>query len=105
MNKTPDPIQAFRQPMVTAIALILGFGIGFLADWLTDVDFRIDDSADVILIFGMTISSLVLIIALFRILKMDYPREQVQKYYNRTLWFFIIGLSILFLCLTLCFMV
>ena len=105
MDKRPDPIQAYRQPMVTAIALILGFGIGFLADWLTDVDFAIDEEADLILILGMAISSLILIIALFRILKMDYPREQVQTYYNRTLLLFIIGLGILFLCLTVCFMI
>ncbi len=105
MQNEKDPIQRFRQPLVTAIALILGFSIGFLADWVTEEDLVIRDKSDVILLIGMIVSSIFLIASLLRILKLDYPKEEVLKYYNHTLLLFTVGLVCLFFFLILSFLI
>lgn len=105
MNDSKDPLQSFRQPLVTAIALILGFSVGFLADWVTEVDFEVKDSADGILLGGMILSSIFLSLSLFGILKMDYPKDEAIKYYNQILLLFALGIGSLFFSLTLSFLV
>jgi len=105
MNDEKDSIQRFRQPMVTAIALILGFSIGFLADWVSEEELEIRDKSDVVLLIGMIVSSIFLIASLLRILKIDYPKEEVLKYYNNTLLMFTVGLIVLFFFLVLSFLI
>jgi len=75
MNNEQCPIQQFRQPLVIAIALILCFSLGFLADWVTQEDFEIIDKADAVLLIGIIISSILLIVSLLRILKIYSKRR------------------------------
>ena len=99
MEGTKDPIQPYRQPMVTAIALILGFSVGFLADWATEEGYIIKEPADFVLLIGMTISTIALTWALLRILNMNYPRDRAVSYYADTKNIFVLGIAILFLCI------
>jgi len=100
---TLDPLQPFRQPLVTAIGLVLGFSLGFLADWVTDPDFAITDNADYFIILSFAIVCISMIMSLYRILKIDYPKEHFKKYYSRTLRIFIFGLGLGFTCLAFSF--
>lgn len=90
-----DNLKEFRQPMVTAIGIILGFVMGFSADWATET---VDEStkADYFVGLGLAIGVLLLIVALFRILNANYPKENAQAYYQKTLYLFIIGLLLSF---------
>lgn len=91
-----DNLKEFRQPMVTAIGIILGFVMGFSADWATEA---VDESthADYLVGVGLAIGVLLLITALFRILNANYPKENANAYYQRTLYIFITGLGLSFL--------
>ncbi|MFK7983442.1 MAG: hypothetical protein AB8G86_25900 [Saprospiraceae bacterium] len=91
-----DNLKEFRQPMVTAIGIILGFVMGFSADWATET---VDKStnADYFVGLGLAIGVLLLITALFRILNANYPKENANVYYQRTLYIFITGLGLSFL--------
>ena len=82
--------------MVTATGIILGFMLNFLAGWV-----RFDTQRG-LLIAGITGLCMVsgtalLVLVLFRILAHDYPREDAERYYNRTLWCFITGICLAFL--------
>jgi len=46
---------------------------------------------------GLAIGVLLLITALFRILNANYPKENANAYYQRTLYIFITGLGLSFL--------
>ena len=85
-----DKIQAFRQPLVTATGILLGFILNFMSSWVkSDVPFG-DVLAGVVGICMLTGISC-LIAVLYRILRMDYPREQGEQYYRRTLSVFVVG--------------
>ena len=60
-----DNLKEFRQPMVTAIGIILGFVMSFSADWATET---VDEStnADYFVGLGLAIGVFLLITALFR---------------------------------------
>ena len=90
-----EPIQNFRQPMVTAIGIILGFVLGFSGKWATE---PVSETSmnDVLVGIGLFLSILFLIIAMFRILNSNYPSENIKTYYQKTLLFFIFGLSFAF---------
>lgn len=91
-----DNIQHYRSPLVTAIGIILGFVLGFTATWATQPVSETDWS-DILIGIGLMASVIFQIIALYRILNNGYPKENVAKYYQKTLRYFIIGLSIAFL--------
>lgn len=91
-----DKIQAYRQPMVTATGIMLGFVLNFAAGWVKTETQMPDSWAYGV---GMCILSgiVALIITLYRILKMDYPRETANLYYQKTLRIFIVGVSMAFI--------
>lgn len=91
-----DKIQAFRQPMVTATGIILGFILNFAATFV-----KSDSQMSTLLAYAITLcivaGVICLILALNRVLRMDYKREQAEKYYNLTLTYFIFGVSVSFI--------
>lgn len=95
-NRTEEPIQNYRQPMVTAIGIILGFVLGFIGKWATEpVDKTV--VSDYIVAIGLIISVMLLLVALYRILSNNYPTQKVSDYYKKTLKLFIVGISVAFL--------
>jgi uncharacterized membrane protein YiaA len=91
-----DKIQAFRQPMVTATGIILGFVLNFVATWVK-TDSLMGDGLAYLIGICVLAGSACLILVLFRVLNMDYPREQARQYYHRTLALFIAGITLAFL--------
>lgn len=87
-----DTIQNYRQPMVTAIGIILGFVLGFVGKWSTEPVSETTIS-DYFVIIGLLMSIILLITALYRILNNDFPKDNVAIYYKKTLQIFIFGLS------------
>ncbi len=90
-----DKIQAFRQPMVTATGIILGFILSFATSFVK-TDNHYSDLLAYIIWFCILIGIGSLINVLSRILRMNYPRDRGERYYNRTLQYFIFGVSIAF---------
>lgn len=91
----PDPLSSYRQPLVTATGLLLGFTLGFAATWVqTDNPF----GAIQALLVGASVmvGTIAMIATLFRILRHDYPRDDAGAYYQRTLKLFILGICITF---------
>jgi len=91
-----DKIQAFRQPLVTATGIILGFILNFASTFV-----KTESTLNEIIAYSIGISLLVgiicLIIVLSRALNMRYPKENGEKYYQKTLNYFLFGVSISFI--------
>jgi len=90
-----DKLQSFRQPMVTATGIILGFILNFAASFV-----KAESSLSTVVAYIVAICILLgiicLIIVLSRILNAQYPRQAAEKYYQTTLHYFIFGVSISF---------
>ena len=89
-----DKVQPYRQPMVTASGIFLGFMLEFTSEW-TRQTFSIQKLRDVVFAIAIIASLALLLLTLFRILKMSYP-DNPEKFYRKTLLFFLIGISIPF---------
>jgi hypothetical protein len=81
--------------MVTATGLLLGFTLGFAATWVqTDNPLG---TVQAFVVGGCILTGTIAMIAtLFRILDNDYPREEADAYYARTLRLFIFGICVTF---------
>jgi hypothetical protein len=90
-----DKIHTYRQPLVTATGIILGFILSFASTFVKTDSGLSDFTAYII---GACIFSgiVCLIVVLGRVLKMNYPKEKAEKYYQKTLVIFLFGLSISF---------
>lgn len=88
----PGRIQYYRQPIVTATGIILGFILDYSTRWL-NAAFREDPIHDLIISITLVVSITSLLTVLYRILRMDYPRENEHAYYSKTLRLFIIGIG------------
>jgi ABC-type antimicrobial peptide transport system permease subunit len=91
-----ENIQSYRSSLVTAIGIILGFVLGFSATWATQPATE-SDWSDYLIGIGLFISIVLQIIALYRILDNEYPKESAGIYYKKTLKIFILGLIMAFL--------
>jgi hypothetical protein len=91
-----NQIQNYRQPMVTATGILLGFILNFAVLWV-QYPSTLNRLRDVVALFTLTISVILLLIVMFRILNMRYPRHKTEAYYQKTLWIFISGLCTIFL--------
>lgn len=81
--------------MVTATGIFLGFMLDFANGWLPNAfeTFRFKDVA----VGTSTLTSIaLLIVVLFRVLRINYKVETAERYYKKTLRFFIIAISIPF---------
>ena len=90
-----DRIQPYRQPMVTATGIFLGFMLEFVNGWMPG-SFTAYKFRDAVLGMGAATSIALLIIVLFRILRMNTAPESAGRYYKTTLRLFITGISIPF---------
>lgn len=90
-----DKIQTLRQPLVTATGIILGFILNFASSFVKSESAISEISAYIIGICILT-GIISLIVVLSRILKMNYPKEQAEGYYQKTLNYFLFGVSISF---------
>lgn len=90
-----DKIQSYRQPLVTATGIILGFVLNF-ASTFVKTESPLSDIAAYVMGLCILTGIICLILVLSRILKMNYPKEQAELYYKKTLRFFIFGVSISF---------
>ena len=93
--KSTEEMLTNRQPMVTATGIILGFILNFAATWVKQ-DTPSGDGLAYMIAICLLSGALLLIICLFRILYMNYPRNKAEQYYRRTLILFIIGLCLAF---------
>jgi len=91
-----DKLQQYRQPLVTATGIFLGFMLNFANSWIPDA-FTKYKFRDAVIALSTISSIALLVIVLYRILRMDYPEIGIEKFYKRTLRLFIIGISIPFL--------
>ena len=90
-----DKIQVYRQPLVTATGIILGFLLNFATSWVKS-DTPISDGLSYVVFACALVGIISLIAVLARVLKMNYPRATAEQYYARTLHLFIFGVSIAF---------
>ncbi len=90
-----DKIQVYRQPLVTATGIILGFILNF-ATGFVKADSPLKESLACIVAICLLIGIINLIFVLYRVLRMDYPRNTAEQYYGRTLTMFITGVSLAF---------
>lgn len=96
-NSTPPfDLKDYRQPMVTAIGIILGFLVGFLGNWVTESNFKIVEVSDRITFYGCLIGSFCLFAALYRMLNIP-PSADLSIYYKRTLYIFSFGVIMAFM--------
>ncbi len=89
-----DQLFKYRQPMVTAAGIILGFILNFATD-LVKRDRKSDAIALSILFFTL-IGIVLLIISLYRILNNRYNQKDADRYYHKTLNFFLWGVILSF---------
>jgi hypothetical protein len=92
-----DPIQPYRQPVVTATGIFLGFMLEYTIGWFPQA-FSKNNFKDFLIAISIILSVPLLIIVLFRILKMNYSSDHVKEYYGRTLTLFLIAVSLPFIC-------
>jgi hypothetical protein len=88
-------IQNYRQPLVTATGIFLGFMLNFANGWMP-TSFTTYKVRDSIIAIGTLSSIALLIVVLHRILRVIDPPD-VNRFYKRTLLLFILGISIPFL--------
>jgi hypothetical protein len=83
-----DKIQQYRQPMVTATGIFLGFMLNYTSNWIPNA-FSQHWFRDTIVAISITSSTALLMVVLFRILRMNYPIHLVNEYYKKTLIIFL----------------
>ena len=89
-------IDQYRQPMVTATGIYLGFMLNFTSVWITTA-FSKHLVRDLIVAVSTAFCIALLLTVLFRILRMNYPKDVAEQYYSKTLRLFLVAVSIPFL--------
>lgn len=87
-----DPLQARRQPLVTATGIILGFTLNFASGWVrsdTTVGERMAWAIALLILTGVVS----LIVVLTRILDGDVAEADADEHYRQTVRLFILGVS------------
>ncbi len=89
-----DKIGRYRQPMVTATGIFLGFMLNFMSSWIRDAFVKYT-FRDAVIAIGMLVCLFTLVVVLFRMLMMNYPTHP-DEFYRRTLRLFLVGISVPF---------
>ena len=81
--------------MVTSIGVILGFLMGFLGQWVTEPNFRLESASDYIVFVGSLLGVLLLLVSLYRMLSPVVPSD-VARHYTDTLRLYMGGIVVAF---------
>lgn len=92
---TPDPLQGYRQPLVTATGILLGFILNFMASWVK-ADSELSDLIAWIVAISLIVGIVGLIIVLYRALRRDYPIDRADAWHRTTLYLFVVSVAVAF---------
>jgi len=95
-----ERIQDYRQPMVTATGIFLGFMLSFASGWVANA-FTKHVFRDIIVAVSVVLCITLLMIVLYRMLNMNYPVDRVDAYYRKTLRLFLTAIAIPFIAFIL----
>lgn len=98
-DSPPFDIKDYRQPLVTSLGVILGFLVGFLAQWVSEDDFELRGASDVLVFVGCIVGAGLLLGVLFRMLTPPPANADPLKRYRAILRQYLSGVSIAFLSL------
>lgn len=84
-------VKDFRQPLVTAQGIILGFVLGFVGEWVTEPTFNLDDSGSKALLIGSCSAILCFVGVILRILSPAKIARTSVSHYTATLRLFAVG--------------
>jgi uncharacterized membrane protein len=90
-----DKLQGYRQPIVTTIGILMGFILNYSSNWAQNSSSKSRFNQLFIGISVITCITLLLVV-LYRILDIHYPKETAEAYYHKTLLLFIFAISIPF---------
>ncbi len=91
-------LKDYRQPLVTSLGVILGFLVGFLAQWVSDEQFALANAADWLVFAGCISGAAILLRVLFRMLSPPEAGDPLPRY-RHTLRLYVSGIAIAFLSL------
>jgi len=91
-----DKLQPFRQPLITATGIILGFALNVAASWLPNA-FKSKSVVELFMAIGTLVHIPIYTIVMFRMLRRSYPKEKAESYYRKTLALFICGITFFYL--------
>ena len=98
-----DKLHPFRQPLITATGIILGFALNVAAAWLPNA-FKSKSIVELFMALGTLVHIPIYTIVMFRMLRKDYPRKKAESYYRKTLVLFVSGITFFYLTI-ICMMV
>lgn len=90
-----DKSKPYRDSMITATGIILGFLLNYETTWVRS-ETPLNDAGAFFVGICLLIGTINLIVVLYRMLKMRQADDQGEKYYSRTLLLFIWGICIMF---------
>ncbi|HND86882.1 MAG TPA: hypothetical protein PK971_01065 [Saprospiraceae bacterium] len=90
-----DKSKSYRDSMITATGIILGFLLNFETTWAKS-EVALNDIGAYFVALTMLVGTVCLIAVLYRMLKLHQFSEKTEAYYNRTLLYFIFGISLAF---------
>ena len=90
-----DKLKNVRQPMVTATGILLGFTLNIAANWVPKA-FTSPRILEYLIALSLCIHIPISIIVLYRILNLEYRKDNAEAYYRKTLIIFITGISLYF---------
>ncbi|KYP15246.1 hypothetical protein [Flavihumibacter sp. CACIAM 22H1] len=89
-----DKLFNYRQPMVTAAGIILGFVLNFATEIVKQE--KKDAFFAALILIPILAGIILLILSLYRILNNQYDPEKARLYYKRTLGYFVRGRYLFF---------
>ena len=91
-------LKDYRQPLVTSLGVILGFLVGFLAQWVSEENFALASASDWLVFAGCIAGAAILLRVLFRMLSPPEAGDPLLRY-RRTLRLYVSGIAVAFLSL------
>lgn len=89
-------IANYRQPMVTATGIFLGFLLNYGSEWIREA-FTKNMVKDVIVGISTITCLALLMVVLYRMLNMRVHPEKAEAYYQKTLRLFLVAISLPFI--------